>query len=347
MTALQVTTPAPRAVWRALLCEDPNALPSQTPEWMDCLVAFGTYEDASRLYELPGGRQLVLPMARRHGPVGRLAGGASLPAGWGLGGVVAPGGVDVEGARMVFADLARVPGIRNSLRPGPLQAPGWAAARPPEVTVVPRLAHILDLDGGFDHVWSKRFAGTARTAVRKAERSGLTVERDTSGRLIPVLYELFERSLARWAGQQHEPAVLARWRGRRRDPIEKLQLLARDLGAMCRTWVAWHGNRPAAAILVLQGANAHYTRGAMDKEIAAPTRANYLLHRMAIADACESGCRFYYMGESGSSQSLAQFKTRLGARPSAHAEYHFERLPLTAIDAGARSVVKRLIGFRD
>jgi hypothetical protein len=255
--------------------------------------------------------------------------------------------VQVEDACAVFADLASRPGLRTSLRPSPMQASAWAAARPSGIAVVPRLAHTLDLEGGFDRVWTDRFAGTARTAVRKAERSDLTIERDTSGRLIPVLYELYERSLTRWAHQQNEPRFLARWRGRHRDPIKKLELLARELGSACRIWVAWQGAEPAAAILVLQGANAHYTRGAMDKAIAGPTRANYLLHRLAIADACEAGCGFYYMGESGTSRSLGQFKTRLGALPRAHAEYHIERLPLTAIDSGARGLVKRAIGFRD
>ncbi|MDX6664874.1 MAG: hypothetical protein QOG68_1080 [Solirubrobacteraceae bacterium] len=345
--AVRVTSPAPRETWAALVRDDRDALLSQTPAWMDCVVAFGSHEDASRLYELPGGRQVVLPMVRRRGLAGRLGGSASFPAGWGVGGLVAPGGVQVEDACAVFTDLASRPGLRTSLRPSPMQASAWAAARPSGIAVVPRLAHTLDLEGGFDRVWTDRFAGTARTAVRKAERSDLTIERDTSGRLIPVLYELYERSLTRWAHQQNEPRFLARWRGRHRDPIKKLELLARELGSACRIWVAWQGAEPAAAILVLQGANAHYTRGAMDKAIAGPTRANYLLHRLAIADACEAGCGFYYMGESGTSRSLGQFKTRLGALPRAHAEYHIERLPLTAIDSGARGLVKRAIGFRD
>jgi hypothetical protein len=54
------------------------------------------------------------------------------------------------------------------------------------------------------------------------------------------------------------------------------------------------------------------------------------------------------MGESGDSQSLAQFKTRLGAAPHRYEEYHLEPLlPLTAADRAARALVKRAIGFRD
>ena len=53
------------------------------------------------------------------------------------------------------------------------------------------------------------------------------------------------------------------------------------------------------------------------------------------------------MGETGPSDSLAQFKTRFGAQPYPYAEYHLERLPITAINRRVRGVVKRVIGFRD
>ena len=141
--------------------------------------------------------------------------------------------------------------------------------------------------------------------------------------------------------------MLARWRGRHRDPIGKFESMATSLGQAFRIWVAWHQGRPAAAILVLQGANAHYTRGVMDKALAGPTRANYLLHSLAIEEACAAGCRCYHMGETGRSNSLAQFKTRFGARPYAYGEYHLERLQVTAIESRIRGAVKRIIGFED
>ena len=85
----------------------------------------------------------------------------------------------------------------------------------------------------------------------------------------------------------------------------------------------------------------------MDKEVAGPSRANDLLQHLAIEEACEAGCRYYHMGESGSSTALARFKTKFGARPHPYGEYHIERLPITALDRHARGAVKRVIGFRD
>jgi len=264
-----------------------------------------------------------------------------------MGGLVASEPLRTSEVAAVVADLERDPGLRTSIRPNPLHGELWSTIRAPGVVKVPRTAHVLDLDGGFERVWQERFTGTARTAVRKAERSGLVVEHDSTGRLVPVFYALFELSLARWAAQQHEPTRLARLRAHRRDPQRKLEAIARTLGDACRIWVAWLDGRPAASIVVLVGRNASYTRGAMNKELAGPTRANYLLQKLAIEDACEAGCVRYHMGETGSSSALAQFKTRFGAVAYEYGEWHLERLPITRADRSVRNLVKRAIGFRD
>jgi hypothetical protein len=333
-------------MWQDLVKSDAKALPSQTPAWLDCICAMGGHEDASRLYETPEGRQLVLPMVRRRHLPAALTTEASLPHAWGIGGLVASGTVHAEEVAAVFADLAGRSVLRIRIRPNPLVAEAWASARPPGVIAIPRLAHVLNLEGGFDRVWAKRFSSNTRRKIRKAERSGLVVECDTSWRLVPVFYDLLQRSFDRWARQQHEPRALARWRGRRRDPLRKFQIIAQMLGDACHIWVAWLDGQPAAAILVLQGANAHYTRGAMNKELAGPTFANYLLHQLAIENACRAGCRYYHMGESGSSASLAHFKSRFGARAYPYAEYRLERLPITSVDDRLRGLIKCLIGFK-
>jgi hypothetical protein len=308
----------------------------------------GGYKDASRFYEFSGGRQLIMPMVRRTGRPAFLAGESSLPSAWGIGGLLAAGPIQPEEIATVFADLARRPGLWISVRPNPRAGATWAMARPVGVSATPRLAHVLDLEGGFEQVWSKRFNSLTRRNIRKAERSGLVVECDTSGRLVPIFYDLFQKSLDRWADQQHEPHLLAHWRGQQRDPLRKFQLMAKLLGEACQIWVAWLDQQPAAAILVLQdGRNAHYTRGAMDKSLAGPTRANDLLHRLAIETACQAGCRFYHMGETGASESLAQFKSRFGAAAYPYAEYYSERLPISRLDQGLRHIIKRFIGFKD
>jgi len=344
---LKVISPAPRDVWHKLLEEDPEALVTKTPAWLDCICSTGDYEDASRLYENSEGCRSVLPMVRRKGLPVVLTSQFSQPSSWGIGGLVVPGTIRVEDVGAVFSDLLSRPFLRTSIRPNPRAGEIWAAAAPPGVISIPRLAHVLDLDGGFSQVWMKRFNSRTRNKIRKAEKAGLVVERDTSGELVPVFYDLFRQSISRWASRQNEPPWMARWRGRRRDPITKFESIAQFLGDACRIWVAWFKGQPAAAILVLQGNNAHYTRGAMDKDLAGLTQANYLLHRLAIEEACQAGCRYYHMGETGASVQLAQFKTRFGARAYPYAEYRLERLPISKLDQRVRGLVKRIIGFED
>jgi hypothetical protein len=342
-----VVTPVPDDVWARALASDPESLAFQTRSWLDAICSVGSWSDTSRLYEFPGGRWFLLPLVRRARRPATVACQASLPPSWGTGGVVGPDQPQPHEVAEIFADLRRQPGLRTSVRPNPLQDTAWSAARPPDVVRVSRLAHLLDLTGGFDEVWTTRFKGSARTDVRKAEKAGLVVECDTTGRLVPAYYRLYELSLQRWAARQHEPEVLALWRGRRRDSERKLAAIARSLGDKCRIWLARLDERPVAGIVVVHAANASYMRGAMDLELAGPTRANYLLHKLAIEDACAQGCRRYHMGETGTAERLAHFKTRFGAVGVPYAEYHIERLPLTAADRRLRRGVKTVIGFRD
>jgi hypothetical protein len=98
------------------------------------------------------------------------------------------------------------------------------------------------------------------------------------------------------------------------------------MGDDCRIWVAWHDERPAAAIIVLaHGVNVSYWRGAMDRDLAGPTRANFLLHSRAIEDACRGGRRYYHMGETDPGSSLARFKAQFGAEAHPYLEYRLER----------------------
>lgn len=342
-----VTTPAPRDAWEALLEKDENALVTQTPNWLDCVCEIEHYEDASRLYEIPGRGSFVLPMVRSK-KLPRIAASLySYPNSWGMGGLIGDAEIQPQDVEVVIKDLLKLPGVRKLIRPNPLVDKAWRTPRIAGLRTIPRLAHVLDLREGFDKIWSRKFATNTRRNVRKAESSGLIIECDRTGKLVPVFYGLFAKSVDRWADQQNEPYFLARFRARRRDPWEKFERIARNLQSACRIWVAWHHGEPAAAILVLQSANAHYTRGVMDKEIAGPTRANDLLHHHAIEEACRAGCHFYHMGETGQSETLARFKSRFGAVPVPYSEYLIERLPISEVDKRLREMIKKSIGFKD
>jgi hypothetical protein len=332
-------------VWRELLAATPGALAFQTPEWLDSVVSLGAYRDASRLYETPGGDRLLVPLLRRTAAPARWAPRASLPYGWGFGGVLRSPGATDEHLRLVVADLARESAVRTSIRPNPLNAADWQQAVPQEAVRVPRRAHVLELDGDFEAVFATRFKGRARTAIRRAEKASLTVECDTSGRLVPVFYGIYLRSLERWASTSPLPSSVAYRLGVRRDPRDKFVKVAASMGEGCRIWVAYHEGRPAAALICLvHGSVASYWRGCVDVEVGERTYASYLLQRAAIEDACSSGCTHYHMGETGSSASLAQFKRAFGADAYDYAEYRLERVPLTAAERRLRSLVRRAAG---
>jgi hypothetical protein len=331
---LEVTSPAPRQVWQDLLRADPTATTSQTPAWLDCVCAVGGYEDASRLYETPGGRQLILPMVRLRWRPRALTVEASLPAYWGTGGLLAAGSVRAEDVAAVWPDIVAPPTVRVRLRPYYLTAAAWNAVQPPSgVLVTPQTVHVLDLEGGFERVWRDRFKRQTRGGVRKAERAGLDVEFDASGQLLGAFYELYLSWTARRAQEQRLPPWLSQWRASMREPMRKYQAVAQAFGDRCRTWVArWDGKPVAAVVTLIHGAHAFYWRGYSDKDLAAPVRANDLLQRLAIEDACRAGCRYYSMGESGGVASLIEFKSRFGARPQQFPLYDFARVSLAAVE---------------
>jgi Acetyltransferase (GNAT) domain len=339
---------AARGVWNRVLANDPDATISQTPTWMDCLCASGGWRDVTRAYLADDGRELVLPLAgwRRSGRVAAVA--ASMPFGWGTGGLLGlqgrPSAADVAA---VVADLARERSVRTTLRPGPAMEHEWAAGVPEHVRRTRHMSQSIELADGFSAV-SSRFSSSARRNVRKAERGPVTVEWDEGGRLVSVFDALYRTSVARWAERQHEPRALAQWRARRRDPPSKFQLVAERLGAACRIGIARRSGVPAAAIIVLMhGEHSTYWRGAMDQTLATGTGANELLHCNAIEDACQAGRRWYHMGDSAPGSSLAEFKRRLGAQEEHYTGYRLERWPLSAAEERVRTVVKRLLRFRD
>jgi len=348
--SFSVTSPVPRAVWESLLRSDRNALVSQSLAWRDAVFASDRYEDVSRLYEFPSGRQVVVPLAR-HRPRPRWAAvAASWPRGWEVGGPISEGGrVSPAEAAAVLADVAGRGMLTAGIRLRHDADAAWLSeAR--QFRVVERGCCVLDLAGGFGEVWQHRFRSAARRAVRKAERSGLDIEVDRSGRLLGVYYDLYQKSIPRWTAVRHEPVWLTRLRMTWINPTspDRLALVARHFGENCSTWVARYRGQPVAALIVLRsGAYAKYWRGAMDKEAANPVRANDLLQRLVIEEACRDGYRFYDMGFTQPGSPLAGFKEKLGTTLHFTHTLLAERIPLDAARERSEHLVKKMIGARD
>jgi Acetyltransferase (GNAT) domain len=344
----EVVTPAPRAPWRAAFLADPHAQAFHSPEWLDGVCAAGGYEDASRLYAAPDGRLLVLPMVRRTHLGGRVGSQASMPASYGVGGVLSRDAPTPADLTAICADLRGQRGVlRTFIRPASRTAGTWAAADLPAVKSTPRLGHVLDLEGGFEHIWERGFRKSVRRTVRRAERAGVVVEHDTTGARLPEYFLLVEDSVQRWAKQQHEPLLLSRWRARQRMTLERMQRLAAAVPGRFHLYLGVLDGRVVAGNVVYHATGARATSSAMIKDLAGPVGAMHLLDRVAIADACAAGCTHYDLGESGANDGLALYKTGLGAVPQAYRSFVIERLPLTELDHSLRQAVKRAIGFRE
>jgi hypothetical protein len=343
---VEILSPAPRDLWQKAISAQSGALLSHTPQWLDAICAVDGWTDASRLYMWPSGQYLVLPMVAK-----QLGGGLatiedSFPPGWGFGGVISSRNITPDELAVVIADLAS---SRNSFRvhicPNCLQGNAWwqvVPARTRRAMIWRRNAHAIDLDGGANAVW-KRFSQNATRGIRKAEKQGIEVECDTTGRLLGVVEELVLLSTQRWATRNDQPVWLLRMRIRRNNPANRWPEIMKHMGGGVAIWLARYRGEPAAALVILRGPNDHYMRGAMRKEVAGPTGANKLLHWLAIQEACQRGARWYQMGQSGfEGDPVAFFKESLGARAHPFPEFQLERLPITFLTGVARASAKHV-----
>ncbi|GAA0920572.1 GNAT family N-acetyltransferase [Pseudonocardia zijingensis] len=337
LNGVRIVSPAPRDDWRAVLAADPDATPTQLPEWLDCLRDARGFADASRLYELPDGRRLVLPMAAR-APAGIPISEESWPYGWGYGGVLVEGGhggLTPDDCRVVLADLARRPALRRAVVPAPALGGVWQAAAPPNAVRMPYLTQVLDLEGGFETVWSTRFRSKTRKLVRKAERFELDVRCErgpeaVAGRGLGMFALLYREAVDRWAVQRGQPLAVARRLAAHRDRPGQVAAVAAGLGEHCAIWSAtWRGEPVAVKVVLRFGRHSLAWMGARNAALSRETLANYLLQSLAIEDACAAGVRHYNMGESDPGSGVEHAKRVFGAVPVEYQALRFERLPLT------------------
>jgi hypothetical protein len=249
-----------------------------------------------------------------------------MPPQWGFGGIVATGGVRADDAAVAASEI-RASGVRTIVKPGPLTAAPWASV--PAPVRVPHTVHIIDLTDGFDHFWSTRLSSGMRYKIRRAERDGIEIEWDATGRLIPVAWDIHLRWAANRASRMGIRTILgiagaknAVHGGVR---LSQFRAVARMLGERCRVGVASvDGQAVAYTFMLVSGQHAHYWRSASDQTLTRRSPNQLLLARL-IEEAAAAGCRFVHLGESGGVRTLAEFKESLGAEPRSYDELRFER----------------------
>jgi CelD/BcsL family acetyltransferase involved in cellulose biosynthesis len=332
-----------RPAWVDLVKQDQGIALSKTPQWADCICSCDHFSDATLLFRGEDGRRLILPRLRNPSLPGIFA---SPPRHWNLGadasGFLSEGGPpSPRETSALIQEIRRHPGLRTRVVVGREDAQVWASAVPSAVYCIARTAQVLDLCGGFSTVWSKQFTGKVRSNCRKAERRGVVVESDSTGRLIPFFDVLYRSSVDRWAKERGYPLTLMRWLAQRQHPQKKFATVAHSLGECCTVWIAWRQGEPIAGIINLtRGPRVTYWRGAMDKERSRGSGANELLHRCAIEAACAEERQSYDFGLS-QTIDLKRFKGTFGAGEVPVRIYCFERFPTAATEAKCYEAAKQ------
>jgi Acetyltransferase (GNAT) domain len=186
--------------------------------------------------------------------------------------------------------------------------------------------HVIDISRGWDAHLHECVASSVRYHLRKAERRGVRVELDTTGRLVPVFHSLYRDWVDRWARHSQLPRPLARYMALHEESYVKFATVATALGEQCRTFIAWHQGVPVAGCITLvHGNHAIGWRSYSIKELAAPVSANTLVQARAIADAAAYGCRVFDLGQTGGEPGLETYKRSFGGIPQRVVDLRIER----------------------
>jgi predicted N-acyltransferase len=211
----------------------------------------------------------------------------------------------------------------------------------PGVVAIPRRVDVVDLTGSSQDYLSRTVRRQARQSVAKAARSGVEIERDTTGRLVPVFYDLYRSWVERWIPRSGLPAALARHSALKQEPYAKFETVAQLMGDKCRVFIAWHqGRAVASCITFVHGQHGIGWRSYSIKELAGPIGANTAVQVEGVRDAIESGCRYFDFGQSGGEPTLQNYKNSLGASPRRVIDLRIEPAALTRV----RSTVSRSKG---
>jgi putative intracellular protease/amidase len=341
--ALHVVSPAPLYMWQAIWEASREATIFHRPEWLAACCHTEGFEDASRLYETVDGARIVFPLVRSPALLPRWRTTWSMPVGWGLGGAF--------GSRALrTADVAS---MLNHLRgdagplvisPGPVTGGAWESIAAP--VRVRHDAHVVDVRGGFEALWSKAFSSDTRNKVRKARKRGVEVEWGPGSELVDVHWDIYLRWTRQRAATRGIPAAVALALAKRREPLVRYQAIATHLGERCQVAVARVDGEPAASVIALVGGvHAHYWRATSDQALVRRRYANHLLVASVLERAAADGSAFVHMGESGGRRSLIEFKEHFGARPVSYHELRFGPTAVTKAVRARERLVQAAEGF--
>lgn len=156
----------------------------------------------------------------------------------------------------------------------------------------------LHLQNDPDHVW-RHFDKTVRNQVRKAERSGLTIELGGAEKL-SAFYDAFVERMRDLGSPVHAPAFLA--------------AVFERFGSQARILLVKKGNQTAGGLVALTFKDRLIVPWATSSKEYFPLCPNMLLYWEAIRMACVEGFRRFDFGRSSRDSGTYRFKAQWGAR---------------------------------
>ncbi|MBN1503984.1 MAG: GNAT family N-acetyltransferase [Candidatus Eisenbacteria bacterium] len=168
--------------------------------------------------------------------------------------------------------------------------------------------HLINLDAGFRKLWDEAFDKETRTCARKAERSGVTVQEETSLDGAALLHSLYLRQAADWnVGTVYPQRLLSK--------------AAELMGDKAKIWVGRLKGEPVCAVLVfyfrdmlmawLSGQNAEGRK----------VRASHLVYSEILRHACSKSYSTFNFGSSGELHGVRFFKESFGGREYFYSHY--------------------------
>ncbi|MFH1754482.1 MAG: GNAT family N-acetyltransferase [Candidatus Latescibacterota bacterium] len=187
-----------------------------------------------------------------------------------------------------------------------------------------KLTHLIDLQGGFDRIWSDAFDKSKRKQAKRAERKGVRVIESTSLGEAGRFYDIYASRIRAYGGKIHYPQKLF---------IE----LVKHFGDSVKLFLSYHENQLLGGQLCFYYKDmviAWYGSTTMESR---DLQASTGLYAHCIRHACDNGYKWFNLGGSIGKDSLMDYKMSFGGVPH---EYNVSIIRSSAGKAAA--AIKKL-----
>lgn len=181
------------------------------------------------------------------------------------------------------------------------------------------LTHLIDLEGGFDKIWSDSFDKSKRKQTKRAERRGVSVIESTSLGEAARFYDIYASRVRAHGGKIHYP--------------QKLFIdLVKNSGRNVKLFLSYHENQLLGGQLCFYYKDmviAWYGSTTMESR---DLQASTSLYAHCIRHACEHGYKWFNLGGSIGKDSLMDYKMSFGGVPHQY-NFSLRRSPMGKIAA--------------